>query len=452
MELSQLVRDPRVTVRNHASVRADGRCVVYWMQRAQRASDNPALDLAISSANLLGKPVVTLFVLVPFRRANHRHYQFLAEGLPEIAEDLERRGVGFALRRDRVDAFAAEIDACLVVGDENPLREPEAWRRRVGRELRVPLYTVDADVVVPTQLIGREHWAAYTIRPRIHEHLAAFLVKPRDVRPHVRWTPPRIIASIDPAGDVLAELSIDRAVSPVSSMRGGPRAARARMRAFVRDKLDGYAARRNMPELDGTSGLSPYLHFGHLGPRALAVAVDEADVPAADRAAFLEELIVRRELAINFVRYNDAYDRLDGCPDWARTTLRRHARDTRLVIPADRLRAGESPDPLWNAAQRQMTERGWMHGYLRMYWAKRLLEWTRSPDDAFALAIELNDAYELDGRDPNGYAGIAWAIGGKHDRAFRERPVFGKVRFMSFASVSKKFDSKTYLHRYGKHP
>lgn len=449
MTLDELVGDPRVTVRNRAGVRADGRCVLYWMQRAQRASDNPALDLAIRAGNLLGKPVVAALALVPFPRANLRHYQFLAQGLPEIAEELAARGIGFVLRRDGerpIEALATELEPCMVVGDENPLREPEAWRRRVARELRVAFYTVDADVVVPTRLIGREHWAAHTIRPRIHEHLDGLLVKPREPRAHVRWTR-HAIATLDPMADLLAGLSIDRSIFPVA-MRGGPRAARARLRAFLRDGLDGYASRRNHPELDGTSRLSPYLHFGHIGPRAIALAVQSAHAPERDRAAFLEELIVRRELAIDFVRYNARYDELAGCERWARTTLSHHARDPRQVISARRLHAGESPDPLWNAAQRQMVEEGWMHGYMRMYWAKRLLEWTRSPDEAFALVIEMNDAYELDGRDPNGYAGIAWAIGGKHDRAWKERPVFGKVRFMSFASTSKKFDARAYVDRY----
>jgi len=392
-----------------------------------------------------------LFVLVPFGRANLRHYRFLADGLPELAEELERRGAGFVIRAATdlgaaaIAAFAAEVDACLVTGDENPLREAEAWRRRVARELRVGFYTVDADVVVPTALIGREHWAAHTIRPRIHEHLAAFLVRPRVVRARVRWRRPRGMASLDPRGDVLAGLPIDRSVSPVAAVRGGPRAARAGLRAFVRDRLAGYATRRNRPELDGTSRLSPYLHFGHLGPREVALAARQAAAPEPDRAAFLEELIVRRELAINFVRYNASYDRLDGCEAWARATLAVHAGDPRDVIPRRRLAAGESPDALWNAAQRQLLRDGWMHGYLRMYWAKRLLEWTRSPEHALALAIELNDAYELDGRDPNGYAGIAWAIGGKHDRAFAERPVYGKIRFMSPAAMPRKLDVAAYV-------
>lgn len=436
--LERLIEDPRVRVRNRAGVRREGACVVYWMQRAQRATDNPALELAVELGNLLQRPVVALLVLVPFPRANHRHYRFLAQGLSETAGELGRRAIGFAIRRDpeTVEAFASEVDACAVVGDENPLRRPEAWRQRVARELAVAFYTVDADVIVPTAVIGREHWAAHTIRPRIHEQLARFLVRPHDARARTPWR--RRIASLDPAGDVLDGLAIDRSVSPVAALHGGPRSARARLRAFLRDGLAGYAARRNRPELDGTSRLSPYLHFGHIGPRAIALAVQGAGAPMADREAFLEQLVVRRELAVNFVRYNRAYDRLAGCEDWARRTLAAHARDRRTVIAPRRLRDGESPDPIWNAAQRQMVREGWMHNFLRMYWAKRLLEWTRSAEEAFALAVELNDAFEVDGRDPNSYAGIAWAIGGKHDRAFGERPIFGKVRHMSPARMARK--------------
>jgi deoxyribodipyrimidine photo-lyase len=194
------------------------------------------------------------------------------------------------------------------------------------------------------------------------------------------------------------------------------------------------------------------LHFGHIGPREVALAVREAEVFDEDRAAFLEELIVRRELAVNFVHYNSAYDRLDGCEEWARTTLQRHARDPRQRVPLKLLTAAESPDPLWNAAQAQMLETGWMHGYMRMYWAKRLLEWTSSPEEAFALATALNDAYQLDGSDPNGYAGVAWAIGGKHDRAFAERPVFGTIRYMSPLATARKFDSREYIRRFSPRP
>jgi deoxyribodipyrimidine photo-lyase len=448
-----LTDDPRVTVRRPGAPDPGGRSVVYWMQRAQRAGDNPALDIAVAVGNQLGTPVVAFFSLTPsFRGANLRHYAFMVEGLLDVAKDLEHRNVGFVIQREDEhppEAFCEKVGAALVIGDENPLRDAERWRQRVSGRLRVPFWTVDADVVVPSRLLEKEQYAARTIRPRIHRHLEWFLVAPRDARARIPWSRPRGVPSHPPGPNLLDSLAVDRRVEPVAGFEPGPHAARRRLRRFVHTSLNGYAKNRNHPELPGTSQLSPYLHFGHLGPREVALAVQDADAPLEDRRAFLEELIVRRELAVNFVRFNPRYDSLDGCEPWAIRTLSRHGADERpWRYTETQLEQAETHDPLWNAAQRQMVTAGWMHGYLRMYWAKKILEWTRSPEKAMAIAIRLNDRYELDGRDPNGYAGIAWAIGGKHDRAWGpERPVYGTVRYMSYTSTSRKFDAKGYIEQ-----
>lgn len=446
--------DPRVLVRRRGPPDPDGRCVVYWMQRAQRATDNPALDIAIRIANALHLPVVAFFGPVPFYpHANARHYAFLFQGVPDIATGLAGRRVAFAYRpypRHRLGAFVEEVRPAMVVGDENPLREPERWRTAVARELRVPLWTVDADVVVPSRLLEREHYAARTIRPRIQERLDEFLVPTREVTARVPWPRSQLPESVAPAPTIPEGFGISGSISVVSDWMGGSREAHRVLGTFLRHGLRGYAKRRNRPELPGTSRLSPYLHFGHIGPRAVALAIRGAAAPAVDRRAFLEELIVRRELAVNFCRYNAAYDRVEGAEPWARRTLEIHDEDRRAhAYTARQLECAETHDPLWNAAQRQMVTSGWMHGYLRMYWAKKILEWSPSPAVAFRRAVALNDRYELDGRDPNGYAGIAWAIGGKHDRAWGpERPVYGTVRYMSFASTSRKFDSRAYIARW----
>ncbi len=452
MNVESAGQDPRVTVRRAGPPDPDGRSVVYWMQRAQRATDNPALDLAIEAGNALRLPVVAFFGLVPYPDANLRHYQFLVEGLPDTAARLARRGVGFVLRRHPdadVAAFCEEAGAALVVGDENPLREPERWRQVLAGRLRVPYWTVDADVVVPTSLIPKEQYAARTIRPRIRAVLARFLVPGDEPRARVPWKAPRGVHGLDPGGDVLIGFPIDRRTPPVAEFRGGTTRGLEALGRFVTERLDGYAEGRNHPERDATSQLSPWLHFGHIGPRTVALAVRDADAPPADRNAFLEEFIVRRELAVNFVKHNPRYDSLGSAEPWAAGTLREHARDERPHLYTERrLEQAETHDPLWNAAQRQMAATGWMHGYVRMYWGKKILEWSRTPDEAFERAVRLNDRYELDGRDPNGYAGIAWAIAGKHDRAWGPvRPVFGTVRYMSFASTSRKFDSRAYIDR-----
>jgi len=426
------------------------------MQRAQRASDNAALDAAVVVGNALHRPVVACFVLVPsYPAANLRHYRFMVDGLADVARCLSRRGVSLIVRHGEaaweVAALASEVGAALVVGDENPLREPEHWRRRLAERLTVPFWSVDADVVVPTGLLGKEQYAARTIRPRLHRQLQWCLAPTPEPRARVEWRRPRAVRGLDPGPGLLDHLDLDRRAAPVQGLVPGPTAARRRLRTFIRAGLAGYAAGRNHPEIDLTSRLSPYLHFGHLGPREVARAVGEADAPAADRSAFLEQVVVRRELAVNFVRFNPRYDSLEGCERWAIGTLRRHQDDIREWNYGEQLEAADTHDPLWNAAQRQLMATGWMHGYVRMYWAKKILEWTGSPEEAFAVAIALNDRYELDGRDPNGYAGIAWAIGGKHDRPWPPaRPIFGNIRYMSFGSTSRKFDSRAYIDRWAR--
>jgi deoxyribodipyrimidine photo-lyase len=449
------VADPRVRVRHAGSPDPDGRCVVYWMQRAQRAVDNPALDLAIDAGNALRKPVVVFFGLHAFvERANLRHYRFLVEGLPELAEGLERRGVGVVVRRSPDHGLLPFLDAvkpALVIGDENPLRQTEGWRQTIAAAIRVPLWTVDADVVVPSALLLKEQYAARTIRPRIQARLDEFLMAPRAPRATVPWRAPKGLQRLRPSLALLDGFPCDRSVAAVPGLTGGRAEGRRLLRAFVRQRLASYDEHRNHPERDGTSRLSPYLHFGQLGPREIARAVRDAGDPGAGAGPFLEQLIVRRELAVNYVRFNPRYDSLDGCEPWALHTLTRHARDRRPVLyTADQLEAAETHDPLWNAAQRQMVESGWMHGYVRMYWAKKILEWTRAPDEAFDLAVVLNDRYLLDGRDPNGYTNIAWAIGGKHDRPWPERPVTGTIRWMSFASTSRKFNARAYIERWSR--
>jgi len=449
--LEKLAQDARVTVRRGGEANAEGRAVVYWMQRAQRVMDNPALETAIRAANLLKKPVVVFVSVVrDYPNANLRSYIFFAEGLAELAQELERRGIGFVLRawpENDLAKFCEEVSACLVVGDENFTREPEQWRQAAAKRLRVPFWTVDADVIVPTHLLLKEQYGARTIRPRINALLDEFLVPVGRAQPHVRWQPAKAMTSRRADTNLLEELPIIRRVGPVAALQGGTNAGLKVLKGFLRHRLAGYDEGRNHPEQDHTSRLSAYLHFGHLGPHTVALAVKNAEAPARDREAFLEQLIVRRELAVNFCRYNSHYDSLECAEPWARRTLDKHARDEREYLYSEKqLENAETHDPLWNAAQEQMAITGWMHGYLRMYWAKKILEWTRTAEEAFAIAVRLNDRYELDGRDPNGYAGIAWAIAGKHDRAWGpERPVYGKIRYMSYASTSRKFDSRSYI-------
>jgi deoxyribodipyrimidine photo-lyase len=453
-----LADDPRIAVRNGAPIDPQGRCVIYWMRRAQRAFDNPALETAIALANAIEKPVVVFFALRPHHPyASVRHYTFMIEGLADTAARLERRRIGFAMRlsesRRTVDdfvRFALTMRPAAIIVDRNPLGSIDGWRNVIPAEIRVPVLNVDANVIVPTTLLEREHYAARTIRPKIHAQLERFLVPVSNGKVRVQWRPPRGFTSIAASRDLIGTLGLDPRVPNTCGFVGGTTIALTRLKRFITNDLAHYATRRNAPQLDGTSGLSPYLHFGQIGPHSIAIAANEADVPETDRRAFLEELIVRRELAVNFTTYNRLYASIESCEPWARSSLARHANDRRPQVYSERrLEQAETHDPLWNAAQRQMVDAGWMHGYMRMYWAKKILEWSPSPRAAYEIAVRLNDRYELDGRDPNGYAGIAWAIGGKHDRAWGpERPIYGTVRYMSAVSTGRKFDSKAYIARW----
>lgn len=450
--LTRLTKDPRITVRHSGPPDPEGTCIVYWMQRSQRAIDNLALDAAVNAGNALGKPIVVFFAPVPFYpHANLRHYKFLSEGIPDIASGLAKRKIGFVLRRfpyHSLVRFCDEVKPALVVGDENPMREPESWRHKNANELRVPLWTVDSDVIVPSKLLEKPQYAAHTIRPRLQAKLPEFLVASTDSCTRIAWKPPKSRGLVVP-DDITAGWRIDRSVSPVSTFRGGTSEALRLLKDFIARKLRGYGIGRNKPELDHTSRLSPYLHFGHISPLTVARAVQKSEAPKADKEAFRNQLITWRELSVNLVRFNADYDNFECAEAWAHRTLAKHAKDPRPALYSKRqLENAETHDALWNAAQMQMVNTGWMHNYLRMYWGKKILEWSPTPAEAHRIAVYLNDKYELDGRDPNGYAGIAWSIVGKFDRPWFERPIFGQIRYMSAASTGKKFDSKRYVEQH----
>ena len=445
---------PAVRVLRDGPPDPGGRCVLYWMQRSQRAVDNPALNLAIELGNALGLPVlVSLGLTADYPGAQRRHYRFLLDAMPEIEAGVRDRGARFVLRLGAPDEVIArlcrEVEPAFLVGDENPVRVGRHWRDDVAKAVEVPFRCVDADVVVPTALFPKREYAARTIRSKIHRVWDEYLKPIPNPRAETSWRGRKLPdgEKIDPEA-LLRTLKVGGATE-VPGYVGGTAEALRRLDRFVNDRLPRYADDRNEPTPYVTSELSAHLHFGHVSPLTCALAVRDADVEAENINSFLEELIVRRELAINFVaRTPESYDRLEGCPDWALKTLADHADDPRPhLYTFEQLEGGDTADPLWNASQKEMVLTGRMHNYLRMYWAKKILEWSPDPATAFDLAIDLNDRYEMDGRDPNGYVGISWAIGGTHDRPWPERPIFGKVRFMSLNSTRRKFDSDAYIRR-----
>ncbi|MGY2893373.1 deoxyribodipyrimidine photo-lyase [Deinococcus sp. UYEF24] len=445
-----------------------GRYVLYWMQSAVRSRHNQALDYAISEANRLKLPVLVVFGLTPnYPSANARHYRFLLEGLRDAHEGLKTRKlpllVGLTGKHGPAEAaLALAPDAALIVTERAVLRHLREWREWLAGELEyhhqgLPLAQIESELVVPLQITSvKQEYAARTIRPRIHRALEKYLVEEGEEQPaHTLKDLPK------PTG--LKWLDADRLADPsalISSFgvegvaagveEGGEKAAQAQLQAFLK-RLDHYDADRNDPTIDGSSRLSAYLHYGHISALQIALAVQEHGGPGAP--AYLEELIVRRELSFNLCWYNPKYDTFAVLPDWAQKTLREHQHDERehLYTRAE-LEAADTHDPYWNAAQRQMMLTGRMHNYMRMYWGKKVLEWTPDPAEAHATLVYLNDKYEQDGRNPNSYAGIGWVFG-LHDRPWTRRLIFGTVRYMNAGGLKRKFDIETYARKWnGENP
>jgi deoxyribodipyrimidine photo-lyase len=425
--------------------------VLYWMQAAQRAEDNHALEYAIDLANGRGKPLVAFFGLTEsFPEANERHYAFMLEGLAETARSLVKRGIRLVVRKISPGAGAVGMArrADLVVVDRGYLRIEREWREAAAREIDCPLIQVETNAVVPLeQASPKEEWAARTLRPKIKRRLEEYLVplRPRRLRKDSLGLR---LGSLDvrDAGRALGRLKIDRSVGKVAALSGGTSEAKRRLGDFIVRKLSLYPEERNDPNADAVSHMSPYLHFGQISPLFISLEVRKSKSPAAE--VYLEELIVRRELSLNFVQYNADYDRFAGVPPWAQKTLKEHERDKREALYSlAELEAARTGDPYWNAAQREMVQTGKMHNYMRMYWGKRIIEWMESPEEAFRTALYLNNKYEIDGRDPNSFAGVAWCFG-RHDRAWPSRPVFGKVRSMTASGLRRKFDIEAYVRKH----
>jgi len=444
-----MIQDERITRLNRQPVQ-EGRYVLYWMQAAQRSRYNHALEYAIDRANELGKPVVVVFGLTAdFPEANARHYHFMLEGLQGAQRDLRERGIQLIVRAEPPISCVPELarDACLVVVDGGSLKIQRQWRAVVGEAIECSLVEVETNLIVPVEeAADHENFSAGTFRPRIRRKLDAYLVelKTRKVRKDSLGLKLDSVGLSD-VDRLIADLKVDNSVGRTRWFLGGADEAERRLDSFLANRLAAYDTDRNDPNLDGQSNLSPYLHFGQISP--LQVALQARRRRGKGRDAFLEELIVRRELSHNFVHYNPRYDSFDCLPPWAMRSLDFHSRDKREHVYAlEQFEAAQTHDPYWNAAQREMTLTGKMHGYMRMYWGKKILEWTRNPREAFQIALYLNNRYELDGRDPNSCAGVAWCFG-KHDRAWADRPVFGKVRYMNAAGLRRKFDPDAYVRK-----
>jgi len=426
----------------------NGKSVIYWMQSSQRIECNHALEYAIELANESSLPLIVLFNLYKdFPNASYRHYKFMMVGIKELESKLRGMGIAFAIRAGEPSKILSDVseDALVVVTDVGYTRILKEWRKKVSETIECPLVTVESNVVVPVETASpKEEYSAATIRKKIMSMSPHFLHPLKTSLSKIRslefdMDNPKM----EDVGKFLKGLGMEKEKQYIERFKGGTDNCLEHLENFVTNKARSYDALRNDPTKDMLSNMGPYLHFGQVSPITIALKMLKEAPQYAD--PYLEELIVRRELAVNFVHYNKNYDELSSIPTWARETLDVHSSDKREhIYSMKELEGAKTHDPFWNAAQREMVLTGKMHGYMRMYWGKKILEWTESPELAYRSAIYLNDRYELDGRDPNGYAGISWCFG-KHDRAWKERGIFGKVRYMNDKGLKRKFDANKYV-------
>ncbi|MEX1346266.1 MAG: deoxyribodipyrimidine photo-lyase [Desulfobacterales bacterium] len=447
------IQPTRIQILNDADIRK-GDYVLYWMQQSQRAEYNHALEYAVQQANKQGRMLLVAFGLADdYPEANLRHYTFMLEGLKETQEGLASRGIKLVVRRGQPPEVALTLGqrASMIVCDRGYLRHQNAWRDQLAQEANCRVVQVESDVIVPVEVVSdKAEYAARTIRPKIHRHLDAYLVGIKSIAVKHPSLAMRIQGiDLDNTSDLLQKLNLDRSVRPVSGLfKGGTTQAAKRFGAFIRHRLKHYDQHSNQPQTDDISHMSPYLHFGQISPLYLAQQISRApNTLKAAKDSYLEELVVRRELAINFAFYTSNYDAYGCIPGWAQKTLADHQDDQREYVYTRRqLENADTHDPYWNASMLEMKHTGFMHNYMRMYWGKKILEWMTTPQKAFRTTLAINNKYFLDGRDPNSYTGVAW-IYGVHDRAWFERPIFGKTRYMAASGLERKCDIAAYVKK-----
>jgi deoxyribodipyrimidine photo-lyase len=421
--------------------------VVYWMSRDQRVDDNWALLYAIEMAQSMDERLVVAFCLVPdYMGATWRQYGFMIKGLKEVQAKLLRLGIGFELLLGHpwieFPSFLHRTDASMLIADFDPVRIKIEWKKMVVSGTNIPAYEVDAHNVVPCWAVSnRKIETLVNYRAKLMPLLEEFNTRFPEIRPmknafdqgKVDWD------------HAIGSMHIDMSVPEVNWLIPGEEAAQEALSSFCRNKLSDYPLDSMNPLKDGQSNLSPYLHFGQLSAQRVALSVKASDVPENAKSKFIDQLIVKREIADNFCLHNPNYDTFGGFPEWAKRSIDEHRSDPREhVYTMEQFEKGETHDPLWNAAQTEMVKRGRMHGSLRPYWASKILEWSRSPEEAYDIALRLNDRYQLDGRDASGYSGIAMVIGGLYDRPWKSKEVMGKVKKLTYTGQRMRFDVHGY--------
>lgn len=452
-----------------------GSCVLYVMSRDQRIDDNHALLAAQKHAIAKKLPLAVVFCLMPGVKGRAReHYTFMLQGLQEVEAKLQDKNISFMLligdAYEKISAVIHHTKPDAVYFDFNPLRGPRGLQAKLANVIEGNAYVVDTHNVVPVWVASdKKEVGAYTLRPKLHRLLETYLLSPEEVVQHPYMWPGTVVSSTDLRHMIEELVQAVPSNGTKNSFVSGERAALAHLENFIATKLETYAVDRNDPSKGSQSDLSPYLHFGQISSLRVALRLQEVarsqdgdlhflsspKMPKPEDAkttllhgidSLIEEMLVRKELADNYCMHTNSYDILEAAPSWAVASLNKHRQDVRQhLYTYDQLEAAKTHDPAWNAAQMQMTTTGKMHGYMRMYWAKKVLEWTESPEQAIEFLVKLNDFYSIDGGDPNGYAGILWSVGGVHDRPWQERAIFGVVRYMNYEGLKRKFNIDSYI-------
>ena len=424
--------------------------IVYWMSRDQRVQDNWALLYCQKKALQYKVPMIVTFTLSPrFLGAVKQQYRFMIDGLMQVEYNLTKMNIHFQLLvgkpAETLPRYLKKVKAGMLITDFDPIKIKCQWKERVTRKLNIPAFEVDSHNIVPCWIASnKQEYGAYTIRPKIYKYLFELLEPFPQLKSHPVVVDYKTTKRTDWTS-VSSQLKLSGNIKNKYFNSGEAEAIKI-LNRFINEKFEAYASYGNNPSLNGTSDLSPYLHFGQISAQRIALKINEQETNADSKKAFIEQLIVRRELSDNFCYYNKNYDSTDAFPDWAKKTLSTHQADQReYIYSLKEFENTNTHESLWNACQMEMMKKGKMHGYMRMYWAKKIFEWSRSAEDAMSIAMYLNDRYSLDGRDPNGYTGIAWAIGGVHDRAWGERQIFGKIRYMNERGCRAKFDVDKYI-------
>ncbi len=422
--------------------------ILYWMSRDQRVKNNWSLIYAQKLAKKYNKKIEVLFCLnKEYEFLNERNFDFMISGLKEVEKRLIDLGIKFHFLLGnpihKIPSFIKKSDIGFLITDFSPLKVKLNWENKIKKKLNIPFHKVDSHNIVPIWIASsKKEYAAYTIRKKINPKLDKYLTD----FPNLEKVDNKVESSID--WGKIENLNIDNSVKKVNWIKPGYSNAKKILYDFIKNKLKNYSENSNNPSFNVLSNLSPYIHFGQISAQRIALDVLENDCLVKNKDDFLEQLIVRRELTDNYCYFEKNYDSIEGFPDWAKETLSEHQGDNReYIYSLSDFENAKTHDEYWNAAQKELLHRGKIHSYMRMYWAKKILEWTPNSEEAFKIAIYLNDKYSLDGRDPNGFVGVSWAIGGVHDRAFREREVYGKVRYMSKSGLDRKFDMKKYVKK-----